>query len=127
MAASVSATALLKLSLHAAAHAQEAVIGALVGTRRADGSIDVADVLPLFHGPAAGMGPMLEVALLQVKRAGIGLHRRRTPRRAPTTFSPLRPPPTPPQHPTLSSASTPPMSAWTTGTWGRPRARRATR
>jgi hypothetical protein len=69
MSVSVDNVALLKATLHAAAHPAATVLGVLLGTAGGDGgSTRVADALPLFHC-GAGLAPMLEVALAQATLA----------------------------------------------------------
>ena len=62
--ATIDNVALLKATLHAAAHPDATVLGVLVGTPGDNGGVRVTDALPLFHTGVAA--PMLEVALAQV-------------------------------------------------------------
>ena len=65
--ATIDNVALLKATLHAAAHPDATVLGVLVGTPGASGGgVRITDALPLFHTGVAA--PMLEVALAQVRR-----------------------------------------------------------
>mmetsp|Transcript_37119 Transcript_37119/g.51518 ORF Transcript_37119/g.51518 Transcript_37119/m.51518 type:complete len:198 (-) Transcript_37119:169-762(-) len=59
-------TAYCKLILHAIKHPSSAVHGVLLGTILQDGTFDIIDAVPLFHGQLA-LAALLEAALCQVE------------------------------------------------------------
>lgn len=62
-ASSISATAYLKVILHACRYPSRSILGVLLGSVAKDGSVEVSDAIPAFHSNP--LAPALEICFLQ--------------------------------------------------------------